>query len=101
MLGEVERDADRIREAIAAQRAVLKELTREKTPMAWAEGQNSLGEALLNLGVTVSERRFVEEAITAYHAALEVYATANASGEVEVTKAKLWRAMVTLKTLRN
>jgi tetratricopeptide (TPR) repeat protein len=56
---------------VAACRDALKERTRERVPLDWAETQNSLGNALLTLGERESGTVRLEEAVVAYRAALE------------------------------
>ena len=64
----------RLEEAVAAYRAALTERTRERVPLQWAMTQNNLGAALMTLGERESGReqsnRRLEEAVTAYRAAL-------------------------------
>jgi hypothetical protein len=56
---------------VAACRDALKERTRERVPLDWAETQNNLGNALLRLGERESGTVRLEEAVVAYRAALE------------------------------
>ena len=46
MLGERESGTERLEEAVAAYRAALEEMTRERVPLDWASAQGSLGTAL-------------------------------------------------------
>jgi tetratricopeptide (TPR) repeat protein len=70
-LGERESNTARLKEAIAAYRAALEELTRERVPLDWAMTQNNLGSALQSLGERESNTARLEEAVAAYRAALE------------------------------
>ena len=56
---------------MAAYRAALQELTRERVPLEWAGTQNNLGTALKTLGERESGTAGLEAAVTAYRAALE------------------------------
>jgi hypothetical protein len=49
-LGERERGTARLEEAVAAHRAALSVLTRERAAHAWAATQNNLGGTLAKLG---------------------------------------------------
>ncbi len=74
----------RLEEAVAAYRAALEERTRERVPLEWAMTQNNLGTALWALGERESGtpasagagKLRLEEAVTAYRAALEEYTRA-------------------------
>jgi tetratricopeptide (TPR) repeat protein len=57
--------------AIAINRAVIEENSRERAPLQWASSQNSLGSALWMLGQRESGTSRLEQAVTAYRAALE------------------------------
>ena len=60
--------------AVAAYRRIVKDdYTREAMPTAWAATQNNLGTVLRSLGDRESGTVRLEEAATAYRAALEVY----------------------------
>ena len=54
-----------------AYRAALQELSRERAPYEWAVAQNNPGVALENLGARESGTASLEEAVTAYGAALQ------------------------------
>jgi len=56
---------------VAAYRAALEELTRERVPLDWATTQNNLGAALQTLGARESDTKHLEEAVAAYRATLE------------------------------
>jgi tetratricopeptide (TPR) repeat protein len=62
-----------LHEAVANYRDALKEVTREKVPLAWAMIQNNLGNALRVLGERESGTARLEEAVTAYREALKEY----------------------------
>jgi tetratricopeptide (TPR) repeat protein len=74
-LGKRERGTARLEEAVAAYREALQEYTREQTragvPLAWAETQDSLGNALRALGERESGTARLEEAVAAYREALQ------------------------------
>src|SRR5215217_3902517 len=72
-LGEREPDSVRLKEAVVAFRAALKEYTRELHPLDWATAQSNLGVALMRLGTRDSGVERLEEAVVAYRSALQVY----------------------------
>jgi hypothetical protein len=61
----------KVEEAILAYREALKETTRERVPLLWAESQNNLGAALKILGERESSTVRLEEAIAAYRETLK------------------------------
>jgi tetratricopeptide (TPR) repeat protein len=63
-LGTRGHDTPRLLEAIAAHRAALEEITRERAPLDWAATQHNIGDTYLSLGA-------VDKAVEAYRAALE------------------------------
>ena len=71
MLGQFESTTARLEEAIAASRAALEEYTRDRAPLQWAMTQNNLGMALKTLGELNAGTEPLEQADTAYRAALE------------------------------
>jgi len=52
-LGEREPGTARLEEAVAAYRAALEEVTRDRVPLEWALAQMNLGTALQTLGVRI------------------------------------------------
>jgi tetratricopeptide (TPR) repeat protein len=70
-LAERESGMARLEEAVAAYRAALEEMTRERVPLDWATTQNNLGNALLPLAERESGTARLEEVVAAYRAALE------------------------------
>jgi diguanylate cyclase (GGDEF)-like protein len=72
-LGGRESSIVRLEEAVAAFREALKENTRERAPLQWANTQNSLGIALERIGERESGTARLEEAVAAYHDALTIY----------------------------
>jgi tetratricopeptide (TPR) repeat protein len=64
--------ADR-RENITLRQALLKENPRLKLPQVWAAAENNLGNALSELGAQEADTKLLEQAVTAYHAAMEVW----------------------------
>ena len=58
-------------EAISVYRDLLEEIFRERTPLDWAEKQQSLGTALSLLGYRENNTDRLEEALNAFHLALE------------------------------
>ena len=76
VLGERESGTTRLEEAIAACHAALKERTRKRVPLDWAETQNNLGNTLLRLGERESGSARLEEAAAAFDACLTVTETA-------------------------
>jgi tetratricopeptide (TPR) repeat protein len=71
MLGERESGTARLEEAVAAYRAALEELPRDRVPLDWAMTQHGLGNALSTLGERESGTKRLEEAVLAHRAALE------------------------------
>src|SRR5206468_4113058 len=70
-LGERESGTARLEEAVAAYRAALEELTRDRVPLDWAATKNNLGTTLWRLGEGGRGAAQGKEAIAAYRAALE------------------------------
>ena len=91
-LGEREGSAARLKEAVAAYRAALKERMREKVPLDWAMTQMNLGNALSALGERETDAAWLEEAVTAFDACLAVTASVWPSGWVEAIEARRDRA---------
>jgi len=60
-----------VSETVAAYRAALEEMTRERVPLQWAMTQNNLGNARAMLGQRESGTARLEEAVAAFHAALK------------------------------
>ena len=58
-------------EAIAAHREALKEWTRERVPLKWANAQYALGVALYRLGQRETGTTKLEDAVAAYREALK------------------------------
>ncbi len=71
ILGERESGAARLKEAVAAYRAALDELAREREPRRWAVAQSSLGIALTALGERENDTAQLEEAAAAHRLALD------------------------------
>src|SRR5260370_41808009 len=70
-LGERESGTTRVEEAVAAYRAALEEMTRDRVPLQWAMTQMNLGTALRTLGERESGTARLEEAVAACGAALQ------------------------------
>ncbi len=70
-LGERESGTERLKQAVDAHRAALKEYPRERAPLEWAVIQNNLGNALRILGQREGGTARLEQAIAACQAALE------------------------------
>jgi len=62
-----------LKEAVVACRATLAGYSRERTPAAWAQAQNNLGNALMMLGKLECGTAELKEAVAVYRAALEGY----------------------------
>jgi tetratricopeptide (TPR) repeat protein len=67
----------------------LEEQTRDRVPLDWATTQNNLANALLHLGQRENGTARLEEAITAYRAALEEYTSDRAPHEWAVVQNNL------------
>ena len=82
---------------MAAFREALKERTRERVPLAWAETQTNLGAALQSLGLRRAEKdkpsgcRLLAEAQVALAAALEEARNSGASHYVSMAQGNLAR----------
>jgi tetratricopeptide (TPR) repeat protein len=70
-LGERESGTARLEQAVAAYRAALQEMTRERVPLDWAATQTNLGTALRILGERESGPARLEQAVAAYRMALQ------------------------------
>jgi tetratricopeptide (TPR) repeat protein len=73
-IGETSADRRPLQTAVAAWRQVIKLIEKENgnfDRLLWAAVQNSLGNALQNLGARVSGTALLEEAVTAYRDALK------------------------------
>jgi len=68
---------------VTAYREALKEQTRERVPLQWAVTQMNLGTALLTLGEREAGTGRLEEAVTAYDAALQVFVSARSDYYIE------------------
>jgi Tetratricopeptide repeat len=68
VLGEREHDANLLNEAVAAFREALRERTRARAPLDWAETQDNLGNALSALGELKGGLVLLGEAVAAYQA---------------------------------
>jgi tetratricopeptide (TPR) repeat protein len=74
----------------------LKVLTRERAPLAWANAQMNLGNALLGLGEQEGRSGRVEEAVAAYRQSLEVF-TRDRDGQAwSLAKMNLANALASL-----
>jgi tetratricopeptide (TPR) repeat protein len=72
-LGRRESRTARLEEAVAAFRAALEELSRDRVPFDWAATQHNLGTALSEIGERESGTAHLEAAVAAYQAALQEY----------------------------
>ena len=70
-LGARESGTARLEAAVVANRAALKERTRDRVPLDWAQTQTNLGNALWALGERESGTARLGEAVLAYRAALK------------------------------
>jgi tetratricopeptide (TPR) repeat protein len=102
MMGrERESGTARLEEAVAAYRAALEEMTRERVPLDWAMTQNNLGNALSTLGERESGTARLEEAVAAYRAALEEWTREDASHWHDIAQRNLARCLTLLEQRRN
>jgi hypothetical protein len=69
----------------------LEERTRERVPLDWATTQNNLGTALSSLGERESGTARLEEAVTAYVNALEVFRVSEADHYKKIAESGLER----------
>ncbi|MCP4304285.1 MAG: tetratricopeptide repeat protein [bacterium] len=70
--GDEKGDTAALLVAVAAYRAALVEMTRERAPLQWAATQMNLGNALLMIGDRQSGTVRLEEAVAAHRAALKI-----------------------------
>jgi tetratricopeptide (TPR) repeat protein len=70
-LGQREGGTARLEQAVHAYRLVLKEWTRDRVPLDWAQAQHNLGLSLATLGQRESGTARLEQAIQAYERALD------------------------------
>jgi tetratricopeptide (TPR) repeat protein len=78
-LGEREASPERLEQAVAAYRAALEALTRERVPLDWAGTQMNLGNALASLGERERSADLLTEALAALRNARSVYVQAGMS----------------------
>jgi hypothetical protein len=90
----------RLEEAVAADRAALKEWTRDRVPLDWAMAQNNLGSALLTVGEREPGTSRLAEATTAFLAVLDVFEEAAATHYMEGTRRNLAREEALIKERR-
>lgn len=95
-LGERDRDTARLKAAIAAYRAALKERSGKGVPLDWAKTQNNLGHALKTLGERETGKVGLEAAVMAYHAALEQINRQHTPFEWATVQMNLGNALQTL-----
>jgi tetratricopeptide (TPR) repeat protein len=79
--------------SIAAYRLALQEYDRDRVPRQWAMSQNSLGNALMTLGVRESGTTSLEEAVNTYLLALEAYSHKLGLVDWAITEANLGVAL--------
>ena len=87
---------ERLDEAVAAFRAALEVVTRERVPLQWAMTQNNLGNALRALGAREDGTLRLEQAVAAYRAALEVWTRERVPLQWAMTQNNLGNALRTL-----
>jgi hypothetical protein len=75
----------------------LLERTRESRPLQWAITQSNRGAALLRLAESDAGTACLEEAVSAYRLALEVYEEASVVHAARATRANLTAAETRLK----
>lgn len=93
VLGGRDRGSERLEEAVAAYRAALELLTRERLPRQWASTLNNMGVALRALGERESGPERHEQAVEAYRAALEVRTRESMPREWAATQINLGAAL--------
>jgi tetratricopeptide (TPR) repeat protein len=76
-----------------AYREALKEQTRERVPLAWAQTQSNLGNALSNLGERESGTAKLEQAVAAYREALKEWTRERAPLDWAQTQNNLGNAL--------
>lgn len=71
VLGEREAGTDRLKAAIVAYNAALKETSRGRDPLGWAGTQNNIGNALQELGEREAGTKQLQAAVVAFTEALK------------------------------
>jgi tetratricopeptide (TPR) repeat protein len=94
--GDQAGDSAVLKEAVAAYRAALEEMTRARVPFDWAGTQNNLGNALKTLGARESGTARLEEAVAAYRTALEERTRTRVPLQWATTQNNLGNALQTL-----
>jgi len=84
--GNPESGTKHLTQAVAACTEALKERTRDKVPLDWAETQNNLGNALRALGERQSNPTLLQQAIGHCNAALEVFRASKATYYLTMTE---------------
>ncbi len=82
---------------MAAFRAALEEYTRARVPLAWAQTQNNLGDALRVLGEREADSARLEAAVAAFQAALEEITCARAQPMWEKIQRNLAKVYLALQ----
>jgi len=71
--GRIVGDYSSLQKSITINRTILVKTSRGQQPERWAAAQNSLGNALLELGSRESDPALLRQAVEAYSSALEVF----------------------------
>jgi tetratricopeptide (TPR) repeat protein len=100
-LGRRQGDMAKLEEAVRIHRAVLKESSRERTPLAWASIEHSLGAALTEIGMQESDTASLKEAVAAYREALKERTRERVPLDWAMTEADLGIALHTLALREN
>lgn len=96
-VGDVAGRNDALAASIDVYRRALTDAPRERVPLDWARSRNNLGTALWALGQRESGTAHLEEAVTAYCAALTVLIPTGADHYVERCRANKARVQMLLK----
>jgi tetratricopeptide (TPR) repeat protein len=99
-LGERESGTARLEEAVAAYRAALQEITRERVPLQWAATQHELGNTLAALAERQKSAKFMEEAVTSMRDAVKVYQQAGEGYRLPIAQKRLTEMQAELAELK-
>ncbi|MFO0699966.1 MAG: SUKH-3 domain-containing protein [Nitrospira sp.] len=91
-----ERETVYLEKAVVAFRDALQEVTRERSPVGWAETQKTLGDALQQLGRREKGTTHLNGAIAAYREALKEYTRPQVPLKWAETQTRLANALVIL-----
>jgi tetratricopeptide (TPR) repeat protein len=93
-IGNATGDRDRLATAVVSLRAAATEMRRDRTPLSWMLGQNTLGLALKKLGDQQSGTECLEEAAAVFQEAVD----ASADGQGPAIRAAILHNLATTRS---